>query len=312
MNIIGQMKNPTVFISYSWDSEDHKRWVKTLSDKLIENGIVTLLDQNDLVLGDPLTQFMEQSITQSDYVLIICTPTYKQKADMRKGGVGYEESIITADVYMHQNHRKYIPVLASGSWETSIPTWAVGKLGVDLMQEPFSGSEFDKLITTITGKVKSCSSKVNIRESIPKTHIATVSDDSAEIRILNIIREDIPLPRNDGTRGSALYAIPFQLSDYPSRQWSELFIQAWNYPSRFSTMHRPGIARVNGNRIVLDGTTIDEYKKYHHETLQGAIAEANRKEREWREAQKLAEERQAKKEQQFRSNIDTQLEDISF
>jgi len=286
--------------------------VKTLSDKLIENGIVTLLDQNDLVLGDPLTQFMEQSITQSDYVLIICTPTYKQKADMRKGGVGYEESIITADVYMHQNHRKYIPVLASGSWATSIPTWAVGKLGVDLMQEPFAGSEFDKLITTITGKVKSCSSKANIRESIPKTHIATASDDSDEIRILSIIREDITLPRNDGTRGSALYAIPFQLSNYPSRRWIDLFIQAWNYPSRFSTMHRPGIARVSGNRIILDGTTIDEYKKYHHETLQGAIAEANRKDRELREAQKLAEERQTKKEQQFRRNIDTQLEDISF
>lgn len=312
MNIIGQTKNPTVFISYSWDSEDHKRWVKTLSDKLIENGIVTLLDQNDLVLGDPLTQFMEQSITQSDYVLIICTPTYKQKADMRKGGVGYEESIITADVYMHQNHRKYIPVLASGSWATSIPTWAVGKLGVDLMQEPFAGFEFDKLITTITGKVKSCSSKANIRESIPKTHIATASDDSDEIRILSIIREDITLPRNDGTRGSALYAIPFQLSNYPSRRWIDLFIQAWNYPSRFSTMHRPGIARVSGNRIILDGTTIDEYKKYHHETLQGAIAEANRKDRELREAQKLAEERQTKKEQQFRRNIDTQLEDISF
>lgn len=312
MNIIGKMNNPTVFISYSWDSEEHKCWVKLLSDKLVENGIVTLLDQNDLVLGDPLTQFMEKSITKSDYVLIICTPMYKQKADMRKGGVGYEESIITADVYMNQNHRKYIPILASGSWETSIPTWAVGKLGVDLMKKTFAGAEFDKLITTITGKHKSDTPNFDIHASIQNPSIAKETDDTAEIRILKIIREDIALPRNDGTRGSALYAIPFQLSDYPSRRWIDLFIQAWNYPSHFSSMHRPGIARVSGNRIILDGTTIDEYKQFHHETLQGAIAEANKKEREWREAQKTAEERQAKKEQQFRSNIDSQLEDISF
>lgn len=312
MNIIGQMKNPTVFISYSWDSEEHKQWVKILSDKLIENGIDTLLDQKDLVLGDPLTQFMEQSITNSDYVLLICTPAYKQKADMRKGGVGYEESIITADVYMNQNHRKYIPVLANGSWETSIPTWAVGKLGVDLMKEPFAGAEFDKLITTITGKYKSGAPKYDNHISMPKSSVAKGMDDTTEIKILNIIKEDITSPRNDGTRGSALYAIPFQLSDYPSLRWRDLFIQAWNYPSRFSTMHRPGIARVSGNRIILDGTTIDEYKRYHHETLQEAVAVANKKDREWREAQKVTEERQAKKEQLFRSNIDSQIEDISF
>lgn len=312
MNITGQMKNPTVFISYSWDSEEHKQWVKTLSDRLIENGIVTLLDQNNLVLGDPLTQFMEQSITNSDYVLIICTPTYKQKADMRKGGVGYEESIITADVYMNQNHRKYIPVLASGSWETSIPTWAVGKLGVDLMKESFSGAEFNKLIATITGKPKSSAPKSDIYASNPKTSVVKTMADTDEIKILNIIKEDITLPRNDGTRGSALYAIPFQLSDYPSRRWIDWFIQAWNYPSRFSTMHRPGIAKVSGNRIILDGTTIDEYKRYHHETMQAAVAVANKKEREWREAQKATEERQARKEQLFRSNINSQIEDISF
>ncbi len=37
---------------------------------------------------------MERSITGSDYVLIVCTPTYKQKADARVGGVGYEGHII--------------------------------------------------------------------------------------------------------------------------------------------------------------------------------------------------------------------------
>ena len=179
-------------------------------------------------------------------------------------------------------------------------------------EEPFTGAEFDKLITTITGKHKSDTQKTAIHASIPNPSVAKVMNDTAEIKILNIIKEDITLPRNDGTRGSALYAIPFQLSDYPSPRWINLFIQAWNYPSRFSSMHRPGIAKVSGNRIILDGTTIDEYKRFHHETLQRAIAEANKKDREWREEQKAAEERKVKREQQFRNNIDSQLEDICF
>lgn len=42
---------------------------------------------------------MERAVEDSDFVLIICTPTtYKKKADQRLGGVGYEEFIITTDV----------------------------------------------------------------------------------------------------------------------------------------------------------------------------------------------------------------------
>ena len=137
---------PTVFVSYSWDNEQHKRWVKSLADKLVENSIQVILDQNDLVLGDPLPHFMEQSIMGSDYVLIICTPQYKQKADARKGGVGYEESIISSDVFMTQNHRKYITVLAAGTWEAATPVWAGGKYGVNLSDHQFDGEEFEKLV----------------------------------------------------------------------------------------------------------------------------------------------------------------------
>ena len=32
-------------------------------------------------------------------------------------------------------------------------------------------------------------------------------------------------------------------------------------------MHRPGIARVSGDRVILDGTTIEEVQNVHRETL---------------------------------------------
>lgn len=141
------MKN--VFISYSWDSQCYKDWVLDFCNEMQRNGINVILDQKDMQPGDYLTEFMENSIINSDYVLILCTPKYKIKADKREGGVGYEESIITSEVFLKKNHRKYITILVLGSWETSIPTWATGKFGIDFSNENSINSEFNKLVKTI-------------------------------------------------------------------------------------------------------------------------------------------------------------------
>ena len=84
-----------VFISYSWEEDAHQQWVREFADRLLADGIDATIDQYDASLGDRLPHFMEQSITTADYVLIICTPLYKKKADNRKGGVGYEGHIIS-------------------------------------------------------------------------------------------------------------------------------------------------------------------------------------------------------------------------
>jgi hypothetical protein len=49
-------------------------------------------------------------------------------------------------------------------------------------------------------------------------------------------------------------------------------------PPQFSSMHRPGIARVIGNAIVLDGTTLEGVEKYHRDTLRLCVNEANKAE----------------------------------
>ena len=70
-------KNPTSFISYSWEDKEHKKWVKDLALKLRTDGVDVKLDQWEVVPGDQLPNFMEKSIREIDYVLIICTPKYK-------------------------------------------------------------------------------------------------------------------------------------------------------------------------------------------------------------------------------------------
>ena len=47
-------------------------------------------------------------------------------------------------------------------------------------------------------------------------------------------------------------------------------------------MHRRGILRASGNRIVLDGTTIEEVKQYHAQTLRTVLDEVNRRAAELR------------------------------
>lgn len=46
-------------------------------------------------------------------------------------------------------------------------------------------------------------------------------------------------------------------------------------------MHRPGIARVEGDRIILDGTTIEEVERYHLKTLKLAVERANELTAQW-------------------------------
>jgi len=96
--------HPTVFISYSWDDEAHKEWVRQLATELRADGVDARLDLWHAVPGDQLPNFMEREIRESDYVIVICTPKYKAKSDNRAGGVGYEGNIMAAEVLAKQNH----------------------------------------------------------------------------------------------------------------------------------------------------------------------------------------------------------------
>jgi hypothetical protein len=96
------------------------------------------------------------------------------------------------------------------------------------------------------------------------------------VRILGVIVDEVITPRMDGTRGSALYRVPFQLSRRPSAEWAQVFVHAWDHPTSFTTLHRPGIASVSSDKIFLDGTTMGEVLDTHRDTLVLALAVANR------------------------------------
>ena len=139
-------ENPKVFISYSHDSPEHKRWVSELAARLRHNGIDVILDQWDLGPGDDITRFMETGLRDSDRVLVICTDTYVSKANAGEGGVGYERMIVTAELIENMGTNKFIPVIRQASGEEKTPTFLATRMYIDLRDEKQFEAEFNKLL----------------------------------------------------------------------------------------------------------------------------------------------------------------------
>lgn len=123
---------PTAFVSYSWDSDMHRTWVRELSRRLRSVGVETVLDQWEVAPGDDLAHFMERAIRENDHVVVVCTPDYKRKSDNREGGVGWEGGIMAAEAFVIRNRRKFIPVLRTGEWPSASPSWLLGSYYVDM------------------------------------------------------------------------------------------------------------------------------------------------------------------------------------
>lgn len=146
-------EDPTVFISYSWDDELHKDWVLNLTKRLFDKGINVLLDRLELGPGKNMIHFMESSIPKSSKVLIIFTPNYKLKAEKRQGGVGFEYSILNAELYTQiTSNEKYIPILKAGNFSESIPAFMQQFIALDMTSQDNFEEKFTELVYAIYDK----------------------------------------------------------------------------------------------------------------------------------------------------------------
>jgi hypothetical protein len=140
---------PRAFLSYAWENDSHATWVRHLAESLRRDGIQAILDQFDLALGSDQFSFMERSVKNSNFVIVICTPTYAEKANSREGGVGYETRVITGEFAKQIESRKFIPVLRSGDWDSAAPSYLKPIYGVDLRNDPYSEAQYHRLIRAL-------------------------------------------------------------------------------------------------------------------------------------------------------------------
>ena len=137
---------PKVFISYSHDSPQHKRWVAETASKLVDNGVDVFLDQWDLGLGTDIPKYVERSVSEADRVLMICTEQYVRKADEGKGGVGYEAMIVTAELVHNLGTSKFIPVIRQASGEVILPKFIGYRFYANLSEGQKGKEEFENLL----------------------------------------------------------------------------------------------------------------------------------------------------------------------
>jgi len=142
------MKIPKVFISYSHDSLEHKKWVLELATRLRTNGIDAIIDQWELSAGSDIPTFMEQNLSSADYIIMICTENYVQKANKGTGGVGYEKMIVTSTLMSQIDDAKVIPIVRQAGTR-EVPTFLKSKLYIDFSKPDEFEIAYDNLVRTI-------------------------------------------------------------------------------------------------------------------------------------------------------------------
>jgi len=141
------MSIPKVFISYSHDTQKHKKWVLDLATRLRNSGVDAIIDQWELRPGDDLPHFMETHLTDSKFVIMVCTDRYVKKANSGVGGVGYEKMIITADLLSNIDSNKIIPIIRQNGTH-NVPTFLKTKLFIDFSKTGEYEFSIDELIRT--------------------------------------------------------------------------------------------------------------------------------------------------------------------
>lgn len=131
------IKIPKVFISYSWDNNEHKEWVYNLAVNLRSHGIDVILDQFDLRISDDLPFFMEQGLTNSHMVICVCSDKYIEKANKGIKGAGYEKRILANEILNGSDKEFIIPIIKNNHLEKKLPTFLSGALYVDFDSEDY-------------------------------------------------------------------------------------------------------------------------------------------------------------------------------
>ncbi|MEG0916696.1 MAG: toll/interleukin-1 receptor domain-containing protein [Myroides sp.] len=142
------MITPKAFISYSHDSQEHKKWVLELATRLRNNGIDAILDQFELQPGDDVPHFMETHLSSANKILMVCTDKYVDKANMGQGGVGYEKMIITSNLMKKIDENKIIPIIRQNA-TTEVPIFLKSKLYINFSKPDDYEFSYDDLVRSI-------------------------------------------------------------------------------------------------------------------------------------------------------------------
>lgn len=138
-----------VFISYSWDSTEHQKWVSKLADDLTAKGLYVLFD-GYLPAGSPLDQFMEFGMMRADRIVLIGTDKYIERYHSVDSGVSFEGCLVRSNIVKSIGTNKIIPCLRTGSdFKSVFPMTLVSRKGYDFRDDGNYEKNLDDLCRDI-------------------------------------------------------------------------------------------------------------------------------------------------------------------
>ena len=150
-----KIDSPQIFISYAWSSKEYEQKVLDFASRLKSDGIQVILDKWLMKPGSDTIDFMEQCVKNPsvNFVLMLLDKTYTEKADGRRGGVGIETQIISAQVYKDVSQEKFIPIIfdRDDNGRIYVPVYLNTRYYFDMTKDN-RDEEYVKLVKTLYGR----------------------------------------------------------------------------------------------------------------------------------------------------------------
>lgn len=140
-----------VFVSYSWDSPEHQKWVVKLTNQLRKEGINATIDvfqtQSKTV---NLNTMMVSNMKDNDFIIVVLTEKYAQKANSLQGGVGFE-TVLSLPILQKDPSKLIFILRHHGNFEGAFPFHLDGYYAIDFSNNQKFDEKFKELLHRISG-----------------------------------------------------------------------------------------------------------------------------------------------------------------
>jgi hypothetical protein len=281
---------PSIFVSYA---HEDAHLAQALAAALQDHGARVWIDRGELLVGDSLIERISEAIAEFDFVAALVSHASVESNWCRK------EIALAASKQLQRDARR-VTVLPIRVGDVTMPPSLRDAMWLPLNPDQMSACAA-QIVQDATRHL--ARSKRTTRDALASTPLpaidreagrGTILTDDDPVKIIGVDTDGVGRPRADGSPGSALYRLPLLLNRSPLPFWTSRFADTWNHPPAWTTMHRPGIASVQGDRIVLDGTTIEELERYHLATLKMVVGLLNEQTAEHLRAERTNRESEAK------------------
>lgn len=286
---------PSVFLSHS---SNDKFFVRKLAEKLTASNVKVWIDEAELKVGDSLVGKISGAIQQADFVAAILSHSSIQSEWVTK------ELHLAVTQEIKGRRVKVLPILIE---PCEIPGFLSDKFYADFTNPDDFDRPMSTLLRTLGVEVNPSAQRENQWPSTSHVKqeptLTSIQEEYTDILLEGIdkVRTYQPNPTKN------LYHVYFKLSDYPTREWSQIFEAERRFPRH--QMWRK--AWLDG-RFVVVHCAPEEVKKYHLNDIQVDIANCNVKYREYLQSIENARAQDAKRCHKLKLDLDEALSGIDI